>query len=83
MLKKFHCLPSPNSGILLRCSWLKAKEMAMDPREFDENEMEVEDFNVDTTLSTETTTSTKLERRRRIEDLFEEKRLREELAEFG
>ncbi len=57
--------------------------MAMDPREFDENEMEVEDFNVDTTLSTETTTSTKLERRRRIEDLFEEKRLREELAEFG
>ncbi len=57
--------------------------MAMDPREFDENEMEMEDFNVDTTLSTETTTSTKLERRRRIEDLFEEKRLREELAEFG
>ncbi len=57
--------------------------MAMDPREFDENEMEIEDFNVDTTLSTETTTSTKLERRRRIEDLFEEKRLREELAEFG
>lgn len=57
--------------------------MAMDPREFDENEMEVEDFNVDTTLSTETTTSTKLERRRRIEDLFEEKRLKEELAEFG
>ncbi|WP_191968226.1 PA3496 family putative envelope integrity protein [Legionella longbeachae] len=55
----------------------------MDPREFDENEMEVEDFNVDTTLSTETTTSTKLERRRRIEDLFEEKRLKEELAEFG
>lgn len=57
--------------------------MAMDPREFDDNEMEIEDFNVDTTLSTETTASTKLERRRRIEDLFEEKRLREELAEFG
>lgn len=57
--------------------------MAMDPREFDDNEMEIEDFNVDTTLSTETNPSTKLERRRRIEDLFEEKRLREELAEFG
>lgn len=57
--------------------------MAMDPREFDDNEVELEEFNVDTTLSSETNPSTKLERRRRIEDLFEEKRLREELAEFG
>lgn len=32
--------------------------------------------------STDTNPSTKLERRRRIEDLFEEKRLREELGEF-
>jgi len=49
---------------------------------FDELDNEIEEFN-ETNLSTEASPSTKLERRRKIEDLFEEKRLREELAEFG
>lgn len=57
--------------------------MAMEARGFDEEETELEDFNSSTLLTTETNPSTKLERRRRIEDLFEEKRLKEELKEFG
>lgn len=55
----------------------------MNTREFDEDVNEMEEFSVDTVITAETNPSTKLERRRRIEDLFEEKRLREELAEFG
>ncbi|HHT0592256.1 TPA: PA3496 family putative envelope integrity protein [Legionella anisa] len=55
----------------------------MDTREFEEEVNDTEDFGVDTLLTAETSPSTKLERRRRIEDLFEEKRLREELSEFG
>ncbi|WP_165482535.1 PA3496 family putative envelope integrity protein [Legionella bozemanae] len=55
----------------------------MDTREFEEDVNDMEEFGVDTLLPSETNPSTKLERRRRIEDLFEEKRLREELAEFG
>lgn len=57
--------------------------MAMNARVFDEDVTDTEDFGVDTLLPQETNPSTKLERRRRIEDLFEEKRLREELSEFG
>ncbi|WP_454783184.1 PA3496 family putative envelope integrity protein [Legionella sp. WA2022007384] len=55
----------------------------MNTREFDEEVNDTEEFSVDTILAPEASPSTKLERRRRIEDLFEEKRLREELAEFG
>ncbi|MGL5742331.1 MAG: PA3496 family putative envelope integrity protein [Legionella sp.] len=55
----------------------------MNTREFDEDENEAEEFLGDASITVETNPSTKLERRRRIEDLFEEKRLREELAEFG
>ncbi|KTC89919.1 hypothetical protein OQJ18_06445 [Fluoribacter dumoffii] len=55
----------------------------MNARVFDEDVTDTEDFGVDTLLPQETNPSTKLERRRRIEDLFEEKRLREELSEFG
>ncbi|MCE0723315.1 MULTISPECIES: PA3496 family putative envelope integrity protein [Legionella] len=55
----------------------------MDAREFEEDVNDTEEFGVDTLLTTETNPSTKLERRRRIEDLFEEKRLREELSEYG
>ncbi|KTD41717.1 PA3496 family putative envelope integrity protein [Legionella parisiensis] len=56
----------------------------MDTREFEEEVNDMDEFGVDTPLlPSETNPSTKLERRRRIEDLFEEKRLREELAEFG
>ncbi|CAM2999865.1 Uncharacterised protein [Legionella steigerwaltii] len=55
----------------------------MNTREFDEDVNETEEFGVDKILTPETNPSTKLERRRRIEDLFEEKRLREELADFG
>lgn len=54
----------------------------MSARDFEE-EVELEDFSASATISTESNPSTKLERRRRIEDLFEEKRLKEELAEFG
>lgn len=49
---------------------------------FDELDNEVEEFN-EATITAEVSPSTKLERRRKIEDLFEEKRLKEELAEFG
>lgn len=56
--------------------------MALNTREFDEDTNELEDFG-DTLVATEVNPSTKLERRRRIEDLFEEKRLKEEMAEFG
>jgi len=57
--------------------------MAMSTRGFDEEENEVEDFSDNPIITTEANPSTKLERRRKIEDLFEEKRLKEELAEFG
>ncbi len=55
----------------------------MSARRFDECENEVEDFSDKETVVPESSPSTKLERRRKIEDLFEEKRLREELEEFG
>jgi len=55
----------------------------MSTRGFDEEENEVEDFSDNPIITTEANPSTKLERRRKIEDLFEEKRLKEELAEFG
>lgn len=49
---------------------------------FEELDNEIEEFS-EATIPTEVSPSTKLERRRKIEDLFEEKRLKEELAEFG
>ena len=55
----------------------------MSARSFDEDENEVEDISTGATIVAEASPSTKLERRRRIEDLFEEKRMKEELAEFG
>jgi hypothetical protein len=55
----------------------------MSTRGFEEDENELEDFSATATIATEANPSTKLERRRKIEDLFEEKRLKEELAEFG
>ena len=54
----------------------------MSVNRFDEVENETEEFS-DATILPEASPSTKLERRRKIEDIFEEKRLREELAEFG
>lgn len=54
----------------------------MSTRRFDEDDNEIEEFEA-TPIIQEASPSTKLERRRKIEDLFEEKRLREELAEFG
>lgn len=50
---------------------------------YDEIDNEAEEFNEAPDIPAETNPSTKLERRRKIEDLFEEKRLREELADFG
>jgi hypothetical protein len=51
---------------------------------FDEPENENEEFNkASPPIAPEATPSTKLERRRKIEDLFEEKRLQEEMAEYG
>lgn len=55
----------------------------MNDRSYDEEENELEDFSASATIATEANPSTKLERRRKIEDLFEEKRMKEELAEFG
>jgi hypothetical protein len=46
-------------------------------------ESETEEFNDAETPTPEASPSKKLERRRKIEDLFEEKRLKEELEEFG
>ncbi len=57
--------------------------MAMSARGFDEEENELEDYSASATIATEANPSTKLERRRKIEELLEEKLLREELAEFG
>ncbi|WED42276.1 PA3496 family putative envelope integrity protein [Legionella cardiaca] len=50
-------------------------------RRFEDFEAEI-DEHVDNQEVSESGLSTKLERRRRIEELFEEKRLREELDEF-
>lgn len=60
-----------------------AKEKAMSTRRFDEFDNEMDDFTDAEPVITEASPSTKLERRRKIEDLLEEKRLREELEEFG
>ena len=55
----------------------------MSTRGFDDFDNEIEEVNEAAPVIPEASPSTKLERRRKIEDLFEEKRLREELAEFG
>lgn len=57
--------------------------MAMSARGFEEEENELEDYSASATIATEANPSTKLERRRKIEELQEEKLLREELADFG
>ncbi|MDI9819405.1 MULTISPECIES: PA3496 family putative envelope integrity protein [unclassified Legionella] len=51
-------------------------------RRFDDFETELEDYLESQDSVNETGLCTKLERRRRIEELFEEKRLRKELDEF-
>ena len=55
----------------------------MSIQSIDELENEVEEFAEKTDVAVEASPSKKLERRRKIEDIFEEKRLREELEEFG
>ena len=56
------------------------QEVMMKAKTFEEFEVGVEEiFN----YADETTPSTKLERRRRIEELSDEKKLREELCEFA
>jgi hypothetical protein len=55
----------------------------MNTPHFDEFENELEDYTHKESETPEVSLSKKLERRRKIEDLFEEKRLREELEEFG
>lgn len=55
----------------------------MSTREFDEFDNDVDEYNDDEKVISETSASTKLERRRKIEDLFEEKRLKAELEDFG
>jgi hypothetical protein len=60
-----------------------AREMAMSTRGFDDFDNDIEEVNEAAPVIPEASPSTKLERRRKIEDLFEEKRLREELEEFG
>ncbi|KTD61261.1 PA3496 family putative envelope integrity protein [Legionella spiritensis] len=55
----------------------------MSTRRFEDFETAAEEFGMDTEALAEFNPTTKLERRRRIEELAEEKRLREELDEFG
>lgn len=55
----------------------------MSIRRFDDFETGIEDACVPQEKTIESSPSTKLERRRRIEELFEEKRLRQELDEFA
>lgn len=57
--------------------------MAMSTRAFDHAENELEEYSANATISTETSPSTKLERRRKIEELIEEKLLKKEIDEFG
>lgn len=52
-------------------------------REVDEFEGNAEEVCQVAVVVPEASPSTRLARRRKIEDLFEEKRLREEIAEFG
>lgn len=54
----------------------------MSARRFDEFDNEIEEFNDPAAATPEPNPSTKLARRRKIEDLFEEKRLKEELEDF-
>jgi hypothetical protein len=57
--------------------------MAVSTRRFDEFDIELDEFaDPEEANITEASPSTKLERRRKIEDLFEERRLREELSDF-
>lgn len=55
----------------------------MSTESFEEFDLDVEDVGEPETVIPEPSPSTKLARRRKIEDLFEEKRLQEELADFG
>ena len=55
----------------------------MSTRNFDDYDNEIEEINSKAPSVPEASPSTKLARRRRIEDLFEEKRLKEELGELG
>ncbi|MFC3909869.1 PA3496 family putative envelope integrity protein [Legionella dresdenensis] len=54
----------------------------MSNQHFDDLEADINDVPDQPEEHTDNNRSTKLERRRRIEDLFEERRLREELSEF-
>ena len=54
----------------------------MSKRRLDQLEASMNGNNNSDEIPTDANPTTKLERRRRIEDLFEEKRMREELGEF-
>ena len=55
----------------------------MNIRSFDKFESDLDEFNGTEPVIPEIPPSTKLERRRKIEDLYEEKRLKLEIEEFG
>lgn len=55
----------------------------MSTTHFDDLDNDIEECTEAPPIIPEASPSTKLARRRKIEDLFEEKRLRDELAEFG
>jgi hypothetical protein len=63
--------------------YLKAMEKAMRTQRMEDFATGNEGINNSKDGVSEVSPTTKLERRRKIEDLFEEKRLREELAEFA
>lgn len=61
---------------------LANREMAVSIDIFDELEQDVEEFTETEAVIPEASPATRLSRRRKIEDLFEEKRLRLELDEY-
>ncbi|WP_342447557.1 PA3496 family putative envelope integrity protein [Legionella israelensis] len=69
----------PSRGILYT---VLAKEIAMSIRRFDDFETAVEEFIESQESLSDVCPSTKLERRRRIEELNEEKMLRQELGDY-
>jgi hypothetical protein len=71
------------SNSFIKWNLVLAKEMAMSVQDFEDFENETEEVPEKAPVVAEASPSTRLARRRKIEDLFEEKRLREEIEEFN
>ena len=80
-LKFCYFLPT-SPLLLLGNSWAKQRRTAMKARQINNVDTGSEELNDSQENTSKASLTTKLERRRRIEDLDDEKRLREELSEF-